>query len=165
VKRGKPLSRGTKGLARTAGLSRGTGIPRGERKRKPARDTGPSAKVRALVLARDGYACIGCGKGILERPYSLQHRVARGMGGTSQAHASSPVNLIVLCGSATSPGGCHLLAERRDPVMHERGLWLNSWENPAEVPVMTASRHGGSATLWLAHDGTYSTAPPEEAAA
>jgi 5-methylcytosine-specific restriction protein A len=139
-------------------------MPRAAWVRKPARDTGPSRKVRALVLARDGFACAGCGKSIVGRPYSLQHRVARGMGGTSRADAGSPVNLIVLCGSATSPGGCHLLAEQRDPWAHERGLWLNSWEDPAVVPVMIATALL-PVPMWLTADGRYSKVPPEGAEA
>jgi hypothetical protein len=160
----KPMRRGTKKLARKAGLSRTPELPRTTRARKPARDTGPSRKVRALVLARDGFACAGCGKSIVGRPYSLQHRVARGMGGTSRADANSPVNLIVLCGSATSPGGCHLLAEQRDPVMHERGLWLNSWEDPAAVPVVIATALL-PVSMWLTADGKRTETDPGQVAA
>jgi 5-methylcytosine-specific restriction protein A len=159
VKRTKRLAR-TSGLPRTGGLSRVTPMTRTAWKRKPVRDTGPTRKVRALVLARDGFACVGCNKSVVGRPYSLQHRVARGMGGTSRADAGSPVNLIVLCGSATSPGGCHLLAEQRDPVMHERGLWLNSWEDPATVPVMIATALL-PVPVWPTADGRYSKVPPE----
>jgi hypothetical protein len=154
VKRVKRLAR-TSGLPRTGGLSRVTPMTRTAWKRKPVRDTGPTRKVRALVLARDGFACVGCNKSVVGRPYSLQHRVARGMGGTSRADAGSPVNLIVLCGSATSPGGCHLLAEQRDPVMHERGLWLNSWEDPAAEPV----GHVGGGRFFLCPDGSREEIP------
>jgi hypothetical protein len=163
VKRSKRLTR-TTGLPRTGRLSRATELSRTARKRKPARNTGPSRKVRALVLERDGFACVGCNKGILGRPYSLQHRNARGMGGTSRPDANSPVNLVVLCGSATSPGGCHLLAEQRDPVMHERGLWLNSWEDPALVPVMVFSPRG-RVPVWLTADGRRVLDDPGEVAA
>jgi hypothetical protein len=128
-------------------------MPRAAWVRKPVRDTGPSRKVRALVLARDGFACAGCGKSIVGRPYSLQHRNARGMGGTSRAAANSPERLVVLCGDGVT--GCHGLAESRDPLMHARGLWLYSWEDPAAVPVAYAVRDG-MALSWLLPDGSTS---------
>jgi len=155
VKRGKPLPRGTKGLVRTAGLSRGTGLNRAERKRRPARDTGPSRAVRAAVWSREDGACAACGTGLAGRLYSVQHRVARGIGGTSDPAANTLPNLILLCGDAVT--GCHGLAETRDPVMRERGFWIYSWENPALVPVVLAS----GAMVWLGDDGAYLTEPPE----
>ena len=158
LKRVSPLGRGESGLSRRVPLK---AVPRTPR---APRDTGPPRKVRALVLKRDSYACAGCGKGIKDRPYSLQHRQARGMGGTSREDVNSPVNLVVLCGSATSPGGCHLACEQRDPVMHERGLWLHSWEDPALVPVAVASS-AGVALRWPLANGKYSAAAPKAAAA
>ena len=119
--------------------------------KRSARDTGPSRKVRALVLARDGEACVGCGRHVGDGYtwWSLQHRVARGVGGDN-----SPCNLVVLCGSATSQG-CHRLCEDRDREMHDRGLWLRSDEDPGLVPVMIASEHGSGVTAWLTEAGTY----------
>ncbi len=138
---------------------------RSSRKRGPVRDTGPSPKVRALVLAREGMACAACGISVIGRPHSIQHRRARGMGGTADKSANSPSNLVLLCGSATSPGGCHLACEQRDIDMHGRGFWLRSWEDPAAIWVMLASEHGSGVTVWLAADGTYSVASPEGMAA
>jgi len=123
--------------------------PRPPRARRRPKDTGPSQKVRGLVLARDNFQCAGCGKpvGGACTWWSLQHRKARGSGGDN-----SPCNLIVLCGSATSPG-CHRLCEDRDREMHARGLWLRGDEDPAMVPVMIASEYGSGITVWLAGDG------------
>lgn len=129
------------------------------------RDTGPSRKVRALVLARDGHACAACGVSIIGRPWSMQHRVPRRMGGDPRPFINQPSNLVVLCGSATTPGSCHLACERRDPEMHARGFWLRSWEDPAAVPVMLASEHGSGITVWLSPDGSYLHEPPAERAA
>ena len=124
------------------------------------KDTGPSAKVRALVLERDGWQCAGCGKPVSDGTWwSMQHRKARGVGGDN-----SPCNLVVLCGSATSRG-CHRRCEDRDREMHARGLWLRSDEDPAMVPVMVASEHGSGVTVWLTEDGQYAfQAPAGEAA-
>jgi 5-methylcytosine-specific restriction protein A len=113
-------------------------------------DTGPDKNTRELALERDDYRCASCNKPIIGEQYSLQHRDARGMGGTSDPAANSPANLITLCGSATSPGGCHLRAESRDQEMHDRGFWLNSHEDPATFPVDHAT-HGW---VLLCEDGT-----------
>lgn len=126
--------------------------------------TGPSRKVRQLVLDRDGNACVACGTSVYGRPYSLQHRKARGMGGTSDPAANSPVNLVTLCGSATTPGSCHLRCEKRDREMNARGYWLEQWQDPAEVGVMYFSPAGSGVTCWLLDDGTVSRESPEVAA-
>ena len=160
-----PLARVTPLGQGEARLARGVPLKRAPRERKAARDTGPSRKVRALVLARDGYRCCGCGISVTGRPYSLQHRVARGMGGTSRPDVNSPVNLLVLCGLSSTPGSCHLACEQRDPVMHERGLWLRSTEDPALVPVMITSEHGSGMTVWLTPGGGHAFGPPAERAA
>ena len=122
--------------------------------RRAPRDTGPSRKVRDLVVARDSGLCVGCGKPVGGGTWwSLQHRVARGVGG-----GNSPCNLVTLCGLANT--GCHGLCEARDREMHARGLWLRSDENPAMVPVTLFSEHGSRVTAWLTDDGTYAFEAP-----
>jgi 5-methylcytosine-specific restriction endonuclease McrA len=128
------------------------------------RDTGPSAQTRAMVYARDLGCCAGCGKAVKDIPHSIQHRVARGMGGTSRPEANSFENLVVLCGDATTPGGCHLKAEERDDEMHDRGLWLESWERPDLVAVAYATPYGHD-EFWLTDDGARTAEPPAEVAA
>lgn len=157
LRRGKPVKAGA---AKRAAM-----LARASRKRKPARDTGPSPKVRALVRQREGMRCAACGISVRGLPFSIQHRRARGMGGTRDAAANLPGNLVLLCGSATSPGGCHLACEQRDMHMHGRGFWLRSWEDPAVIPVMLASEHDSGQAAWLDDDGEYSFSPPGEAAA
>jgi hypothetical protein len=136
-------------------------IPMGTRTVKPSaiQDTGPDAATRALVLARDGYQCVRCGKpcgpGVGE--HSLQHRRARGTGGGSEVP-----NLILLCGSATT--GCHAEVERRGAHDNAAGYWLNSWQDPATEGVMYASEHGSGITMWLLPDGSLSPDGPERAA-
>jgi hypothetical protein len=73
----------------------------GSPKRKP-RDTGPSKKMRDAVLQRDDHTCQRCGGDLGGKPYSLQHRLPRGRGGTN-----TMCNLIAVCGSATTPDMCH----------------------------------------------------------
>jgi hypothetical protein len=126
-------------------------------------DTGPSRDVRALVMERDNQCCQACGAGITGRPYSIQHRDARGMGGTSNPAANSPSNLVLVCGSATTPGSCHLACEQRDPEMHSRGFWLKRGEDPERVPVMIAGP-GYLIAAWLLPDGTRTFDAPERAA-
>jgi hypothetical protein len=105
---------------------------------RSGRDTGPSLRVKAIVDERDNWTCAACGESVWGRPYSRQHRVARGMGGTSNPRVNAPSNLVLLCGSATSPGGCHLLCEQRDERMSELGFWLHSWQRPQLEPVAHA---------------------------
>jgi 5-methylcytosine-specific restriction protein A len=100
-------------------------------------DTGPDRSTKDLVKERDDWTCSCCGNPIVG-PFSIQHRVARGQGGTSNPAINSPANLILLCGSATSPGGCHLRAESRDSEMHDLGFWLQNHEDPATFPVAHA---------------------------
>ena len=132
-------------------MNRRTPLRASRRPRKPPRDTGPSRKVRGLVLARDNWQCVGCGKpaGGAFTWWSLQHRKARGVGGDN-----SPCNLLTLCGSATSPG-CHRLCEDRDREAHERGLWLRSDEDPALVPVMVFSEDRSGVTAWPTMSGEW----------
>ena len=82
--------------------------PKGQAPAARQRDTGPTRAVRSLVLDRDDTSCVSCGASVLNRPYSLQHRVARGMGGGRQPWISSPVNLcgvsLALLGFSNS--GC-----------------------------------------------------------
>ena len=117
-------------------------------------------KTRGLVLARDSWQCVACGKpvGGAFTWWSIQHRKARGQGGTND-----PSNLIALCGSATSEG-CHLKCEQREREMQAQGYWLESWQDPATEPVMVHDGHGSGVMVWLLPDGTYSTVAPGELA-
>lgn len=126
----------------------------------PPRNTGPSKAVRLQVLERDGYKCAACGCNVISKPHSVQHRKARGSGGSSDPAINSPSNLILLCGSATTPGSCHLKCEQRDPHMHAAGFWLWSWQDPAAEPVLLHGA-GSGMKVWLTPSGTYSTEPPE----
>ena len=140
---------------RTAGLRSSPAAAKavGQRRHTP-RDTGPDRKTRQLVLERDGYACVCCGRSIIGQFYSLQHRQARGAGGDS-----SVPNLITMLGSGTT--GCHGRVESRlHPEDHAKGYWLDSGQDPAAEPVMLFSEHGSGITAWLTADGGYAFEAP-----
>lgn len=151
MKRSVPLSRVTPLRSQPAGeMSRRVPL------RTSRRDTGPSAKVRRLVLERDGWSCVCCGRSIIGQPYSLQHRKRRSQGGDS-----SPVNLVTVLGTGTT--GCHeRIDSRREPGDEARGLTVRSWDDPALVPVVVAAP-AGLIRVWLSADGTYLTRAPGEA--
>ena len=124
------------------------------------RDTGPSARVRRLVFVRAFGRCESCGTSVIGRPYAIAPRVERGAGGVSRAAAGAPWNFSLLCGSAASPGGCHLLCEQRDPDLNDHGIWLWSWENPRLVPVQLVNAGGPRVPVWLNDEGTYEFEAP-----
>lgn|SRR5690606_11338268 len=111
------------------------------------RRTGPTAATRRLVLERDGGACAWCGGVVGGGAYSLQHRRARGMGGTRRRDANSPANLVTVCGSATT--GCHGWIESHPGEAERRGFRLRQLADPVDVPVMYA----GGAWFRLDHVG------------
>jgi hypothetical protein len=144
------LRRRSRLVAKT-GLARRTPLRTSREKKTGRRDTGPDRATRELVLERDEYRCVCCGKPVSDGPWSTQHRRARGNGGTSRPEINRPSNLIILCGSATSPGGCHLWCERRSTEAEDLGyvVSLNSKEDPADVPV----HHWLYGLVYLRDDG------------
>lgn len=95
IKRGKPLSRGSKRLARgSKSLKRGGSLKRGSRMRqvgKRGRAISRALKAARLVVEeRDGNVCARCAS---ERclPLELHHVVGRGRGGSHD-----PANLVLL---------------------------------------------------------------------
>ena len=156
MKRGSGLARRTPLVART-GLARASGLNvksaaapgAGSARRKSAsRDTGPSARARRIVIARFDGRCAATGRLIQPGvPYSIQHILARGVGGTNSLD-----NLVLLYGSATMPPDApHPRCERRDPAMRERGFWRKSTD-PVRPLVLWDAR-----AVWLQADGSYVT--------
>lgn len=141
------------GVARTPFPAQGgTAVlgPAGQRGSTLGRDTGPDDATRKLVLERDWYRCVCCGKSITGRRYSLQHRKRRSQGGDN-----SPSNLVLLCGAVGEPGSCRDACDWRSPEMEDRGFWLCPNEDPALIPVVTNSPTGSQLVLWLTPEGTY----------
>lgn len=98
-----------------------------------SRKTGPSQGTRATVIRRDAGRCVRCGRMLGTTPFSIQHRKARGMGGTSDPQINSPANLILLCGDGVT--GCHGWVESHREAAREGGWGIHSWDDPTEVPV------------------------------
>jgi hypothetical protein len=117
--------------------------------RFPASDSGPSAKVRAQVEARDENRCVKCGKPVRRDEDSLHHRWPRGRGGTNAVE-----NLIVLCGTGTT--GHHGWVEKNRAVSYKLGYLVESGIDPADKPVLVA----GKGWMYASPDGRWIT--PQE---
>jgi len=105
--------------------------------------------MRRLVLARDDYGCVCCNRSVLSRPYGIQLRKPRNMGGVI-----SPENLITVlaeCGERIS--------FRRNPADEDRGYVVRPWDEPSLVPVAYTTP-AGQAKWWLLPDGRRSFEPP-----
>lgn len=125
--------------------------------RKPPADNGPDRATRALVLARDGFACVCCGTSIVGQHYSLGHRLRASQGGKPV-----PSNLLTFLGL----GGemCHgRIDGRRDPEDEEKGYTVRSGKDPRLVAVEFFTRDGGF-TRYLADDGDLLEYPPGQVA-
>lgn len=125
-----------------------------------ARRTDPDPGTVQLVRRRDEWRCARCaGWG----PLSTQHRVARGMGGSSRWEGiNRPGNLLTLCGSGTTM--CHGRVEHSP-----RWAALHGWSvrragllepHPEQVPVWTwrgwvLLLDGGDLELLPAHAGVH----------
>jgi len=115
-------------------------------------DSGPDRGTRQLVMERDDWTCAFCGNPIREgQDYSLQHRKARGSGGTVDPTINSPANLVLVCGSATTK--CHFFLESRKAEAEEIGFVIskNSAVDPAAVRIV----HALYGVVLLLDDGTW----------
>lgn len=84
------------------------------------------------LVARDSY-CLHCGE---EEAIAPNHRANRGMGGKN-ARAERPSNLVVICSWLN--GQIESSAFFRDLAL-EHGWKIESWQDPATVPVFDACR-------------------------
>lgn len=112
-----------------------------------------AAAMRGIVFYRDGSRCQWCGVAINRSygDYSIQHRRARGMGGSKLDTTNLAANLVLLCGSATT--GCHGYVEshREESIARGFTLW-NSRDpkvQPDVVPMLVAT---AGLQRWERHD-------------
>jgi hypothetical protein len=98
-----------------------------------------TAKVRREVIARDKQTCQWCGRWVDVESgwYSLQHRRARGMGGTKRIDTDLACNLVLVCGTGTTE--CHGEIESHRERAVERGFNVADRHNPALVPLLDYS--------------------------
>lgn len=111
-------------------------------------------RTRRQVIARDESICQWCGLYVdtTTGDYSLQHRRARGMGGSRLADTDLPSNLVLVHGSGTT--GCHGYIESHREEAIARGFNVAQINRrrpilPADVPLLA---HAGPAGRWYRFD-------------
>lgn len=97
------------------------------------RDTGPDRATRALCDTRDRGRCVISGKPAT----NLQHRRARGMGGTLDPAANSPANLLSVEGTGSSGVHGHIESHRVEAVANGWSILRSDRRDPAAIPVLT----------------------------
>lgn len=110
--------------------------------RRRTRNTGPSPKVRELVFARDGHRCVRCGT---DQQLTMQHRVNRAMGGSSDPRINAATNLLTACQD------CNMHFEAHPAEAYAHGWKVRRPLDPAEEPVL----YPGSELRMLLPDGTF----------
>lgn len=107
------------------------------------------AAVRNLVLARDCYVCVCCGKSVTGEMSVIHFRKPERDGG--QATPENLITVLPACGERISYGG--------DPQDETWGYRLQPWDDPEFVPIVLALA-GPRPTVWLTPDGLLSFESP-----
>lgn len=113
-----------------------------------------------LVDERSGPACERCGRYVDGQWFSRQHRIARGSGGSRRLAVHSVANRVKVCGSATSPDGCHAWMEDRSNLAQAQfeGYVISQHGDidPLTVPILLSSGFAPGSRRWvyLLNDGT-----------
>jgi len=103
---------------------------------------------RSLIFERDGYRCLHCGRG---GNLSVQHRINRGMGGSSSIAVHAPSNGVTICWQFnTQMESDALLAE----FARDKGWKLRPGEDPTQRPVWDMADQ-----LWYRLDNEYGRTP------
>lgn len=98
-----------------------------------SRPTGFDRRTRALILDRDGHACVCCGLTAAQTRIVAHHRRNRGHGGSRDPIVNGPANGIACCWT------CNDLMESNAPRAAEaraRGWKLIAGQDPLAVPVV-----------------------------
>lgn len=95
--------------------------------RKVSASTVMPKPIKDAVDERDAGRCQRCGRLIGSGSWSRHHRDPRGIGGSTLRHTLA--NVVLLCGSATTPGGCHHEVES-----HREQAELDGWLVPMGIP-------------------------------
>lgn len=130
--------------------------------KRTRRNTGPSSDVVTAVLERANWSCEACGKPLGDRrgeDWSVQHRVPRGSGGSRAAWINRVSNLMILCGSATTPDSCHEFTESHRIAAIAAGWLIQARQDPRTVEVLIRGEF-----KYLGDDARYHDGPPEVAA-
>ena len=139
------------------------------RPRPARRETGFPRAVKLLARTRAGggdidrAACECCGKWLGRYGGEIQHRIARGAGGSRSAVVNGIANAALLCLE------CHRKAESRDDGMRAGGWWIQGGKGPAcdprFVPVISRTAGGSAYASWFTEDGRRTDEAPEGVAA
>lgn len=143
------------------------------RPRPARRETGFPRAVKLLARTRAGggdidrAACECCGKWLGRYGGEIQHRIARGSGGSRSTVINGIANAVLLCGNRYV--GCHGRCENRDPEMKADGFYIPGGTGPGHdprlVPLVTRREDGTPLSEWLTADGRRVDEDPGKTAA
>ncbi len=134
---------------RRTGIQRQTPLRSATSPSRP-RNTGPTAKVRALVYERDG-GCVICGG---THHLQLHHRRPRALGGSRDRGTNLPSNLIALCPAD------HRWVET-DPLVMRKAYGIGGWKvKQGADPALVRVLHHRFGSGFLTEAGGWSYEPP-----
>ncbi len=124
-------------------------------------DVALAVRTRAGYRTPESARCEACGV-----PLGLKGGMVLPRAGDAGMAAATPGDAVLMCTGADLAGaaeyaGCADRVKRLDPLMEAMGFALREGQDPLMEPV----RLHGTATLWLAQDGTYLLAEPRIARA
>ncbi len=123
--------------------------------------TGFTQAIVDAILERDGHCCVRCGGALHGQrglDYSIQHRRARGMGGSRRPDTNSVQNGLAMCGSGTT--GCHGWVESHRHEALSCGWAVDQSADPLKVPVVHFL-HGIHTLVFLHSNGSWGSRPEE----
>jgi hypothetical protein len=144
-------------LRRKQATARVAAAKRTVAKQRRRRDTGPTEDTKTMLWQRAGGRCELCRRDLTSGfPFSRHHRRPRQMGGSTVPWVNDITNLLLLCGTATTPGGCHTTVESDRARAYDAGWLIRATSDylPAEVPVLLHPRIG-ERPVYLTSDGLY----------